>query len=137
MKKWIWILIILTIIFFILGWLYQQGYIKTNWQWLSIILAAAAGPFEFLRKASSGQTTTTKNILQRQLNRQDLIKKHDEYYRIIIEQKEKKIQQLQAQVNILQDKIDKLELEKNQVNNQVEQMDLDQLKDSFIDEFGT
>ena len=136
MKTWMWILLGLIVVFLFLGYLYDQGLINTNWQWLSIILAAAAGPFEFLRKVFKGDSISTKKLMEKQSLRQAEVLKHRQVYDKIIERKEKRIQELEAQVMALEDELDRLELELKNVDEEVDQMDLSELQDEFINEYG-
>ena len=136
MKKVIWILIILAVIFLIFGYLYSKGYIHTQWQWLAAILAAAAGPFEFLRQMFTGETITTKKIEEIQQKRKKVVGQHRVQYDQIIKQKEQRIKELEAQVARLEDKVDQLELELQNVDKEVENYEVPEIQQEFINYFG-
>ena len=136
MKKVIWFLIILIVIFLIFGYLYHKGYIHTSWQWLAAILAGAAGPFEFLRQMFTGETITEKKIIEIQEKRKKRVKQHRVQYDQIIKQKESRIRELEAQVDRLQDKVDSLELQLQSVDKETENLTVPEIQEEFIKYYG-
>jgi len=127
-KRWFWIGIIIIVALIIIGILYNQGLIKTDWQWLTMILAAIAAPISMISKWISGDNKRIQNILQNQTARKQQEQAHRLAYDNAIIQKEEKIKKLEAEINILEEKVDKLELEQEQVKNDV---NLDNVKLSF------
>lgn len=135
-KKWLWIVIILIVVLLFLGFLYSKGLINVKWQWLTVILAAAAGPFKFFSNLFSGKSVRSNRYVQSHQNRIDAAKQHRMVYDQAILEKEEKIKELEAQVNVLEQKIDDLELSQQQVHDQVSNMNDDDLQDAFLNLYG-
>lgn len=135
--KWIWIGLIIIVVLFIIGFLYSQGIIKTNWQWLSMILAGVAGPFKLIYNWIAGKGINADKILRNQSTRIQNEKDHRIVYDQAIIEKEQKIKDLQVQVNILGDKVDSLNMQKKLVNDNVNKMtDINDLQDAFMEAYG-
>ncbi len=136
-KKWLWIGLIIVLALFLIGFLYSKGIIKTNWQWLTIILAAIAAPIQFISNWLSGKNVRVNKILKNQSTRIQQEQTHRLAYDQAIQQREQKIKDLEAQVNLLEDKVDNLELQKKEIKNNVNQMtDTTDLQDAFMEAYG-
>ena len=136
-KKWFWIGIVIVLALFLIGFLYSKGIIKTNWQWLTIILAAIAAPIQFISNWLSGKNVRVDKILKNQSSRIQQEQTHRIAYDQAITQREQKIKDLEAQVNVLEDKVDSLELQKKEAVTNVNQMtDINNLQDAFMEAYG-
>lgn len=136
-KKLIWIGLLLIVILFIAAYLYSQGIIKTNWQWLSMILAGIAAPFQLIYNWISGKNTQVDKILDAQKTRVQNEQDHRIAYDQAIIEKEQKIKDLQVKVNVLEDKVDSLNMQKKLVDDNVNKMtDINDLQDAFMEAYG-
>ncbi|MEA3451561.1 MAG: hypothetical protein U9Q83_06615 [Bacteroidota bacterium] len=136
-KKWFWIGLIIIVALIIIGILYNQGIIKTDWQWLTIILAGIAAPISVISKWISGDNNRVQNILKDQTARRQQEQAHRLAYDNAVIQKEEKIKKLEAEINILEEKVDKLELQQEEVKEDVNQMtDINDLQDAFMEAYG-
>jgi TolA-binding protein len=136
-SKWFLIGLGIILLLFFVGYLYSKGYIHTNWQWLAAILAALAGPTQFISNLLSGTNKKAESILKRQNNRIEIEKKHRVIYDNAIHQKEQRIQELEAQLASMQQKIDSLELEQQQVADDINNInDVEKLQDEFMQAYG-
>ncbi len=139
MKK-LWIFLGIIAILLLIGYLYNQGIIDTNWEWASVILAALAGPFAYLQKHFKVNFAKKNDVDIYVKHQQDLEREMEimrQRYEMLIQQKELKIQELQAELEKLQQKIDDLELERQAVDQQVDNMSMDEKLDKFTEYFGT
>jgi len=136
-KKLIWIGLFIIVILFIAAYLYSQGIIKTNWQWLSMILAGIAAPFELIYNWISGKNTQVDKIVNAQKTRIQNEQNHRIVYDQAIIEKEQKIKDLQVKVNVLEDKVDSLNMQKKLVDDNVNKMtDINDLQDAFMEAYG-
>ncbi len=136
MKK-IWIIAGIIVLFLIVGYLYNKGVIKTDWQPLSILLAALAGPTALIQSALKDKS---KQKAQKILKHQQRIEKEEKIiraqYEALLRQKEMKIQELQAQLEKLQDQLDRLQLERKEIASEVKSMTLEEKANEFNQYFG-
>ena len=136
-KKWFWIGFIVIIGLFIVGYLYHVGVIKTNWQWLTIILAALAAPSQFLATVLGGKNRKVEKMLLAQKNRMQSEQAHRIAYDQVIKEKEQKIQELEAELAEMEDKLDSLTLQQQEVEKQVNNTtNLDELENEFLQAYG-
>ncbi len=136
-SKWFLIGFGIILLLFFVGYLYSKGYIHTNWQWLAVILAALAGPTQFVSNWLSKTNKKADTILKRQTNRIELEKKHRVVYDNAIQQKEQRIRELEAELATMQQKIDSLELQQQQVEDNINNItDVNELQDEFMQAYG-
>lgn len=135
-SKWFWIGLIIVVILLIVGYLYYKGVIHTSWQWLSVILVGLAAPFQLVSSMLGTNKKLNQILTKSQARQQDEIQ-HREIFDKVIKEKEMKIQELEAQVDKMQDKIDTLELEyKKTDKNIMAETDVDELQNQFMDLYG-
>ncbi len=143
MKK-IYFILGLIALLLIVGYLYNKGVINVEWQWLSVILAALAGPYKLIqdsmkskKKGSGRGQGKAHQILMRQLE----IEKEEailrQQYEALLKQKELELQELRAKLQKLQDQLEELQLERKQIETQVQSMSLEEKAKDFTDYFGT
>jgi len=140
MKKFFFIIALISI-FLIVGYLYNQGIIKTDWQWLTVILAAFAGPFRLIQVHLSSKNNKTSSKVQEIINRQKEIEKQEQIiklqYEALLKQKQLEIEELRAKLQKLENKLEELKLQKQQIQTQVEIMSIEEKSKEFGEYFGT
>lgn len=135
-SKWFIIGIIIILILTVLGYAYYKGWIHTSWQWLTAILAALAGPFEMIATLF-GKNKKLENIIKNSTTRKQTEINHRLVYDNIIQKKEQRIQELQAQVNKQQDQIDSLDLNYKEIDKKYQnETDITTLQNQFLDAYG-
>ena len=144
MKLWTKILIVFSIfliIFVILGILYYHGYLDDiGWTTLTMIGAAAAGPYVIVRnwfrdklfpsgvnRVKESEEIYLKLRKDEQLKRSNLSK--------IISDKDKQIESLKQEVNILNIDLKSLQQQRASVKAEVEELSPDELLAEFDEEF--
>ena len=144
MKLWnkiIIIFILLLVLFVVLGILYYNGYLdNTNWKILTMIGAAAAGPYILVRnwlrdkifssgidKVKESEEIYLKLRKAERLKRSNLSK--------IISDKDKQIESLKQEVNILNIDLKSLQEQRASVKADVEELTTDELLAEFDEEF--
>lgn len=137
MKKWFWIVIIgLFLIFLIVGYLYDQGMLNVKWQWLTLIIAAIAGPFKIFKNMFSGGDDKVDSILKRNETTKLEEVAHREKYDTMIAEKKSEIEALQKDIDLLDTKVQLLEEKKKNIDKEVDEMDSDEVQDELIKRFG-
>jgi flagellar capping protein FliD len=140
MKK-IYVFLGIITLLLIVGYLYNKGLIKVDWQWLSIILAALAGPYKLiedsLRSKGAKKATKAQQILARQVD----VEKQEailiQQYDALLKRKDLEIEDLRARLQKLEDQLEQLQLERKQIQSQVESMSLEDKAQQFSDYFGS
>jgi hypothetical protein len=133
-KKWLWTIIIVIVILLLLGFLYSQGIITIKWQWLAVIFAGLAAPFNLLKNYLSGKNIKSDKILQASMKRKQEEEIHRKKFEAYSYQKEQRIKELEAEVQILKNDIDKVKLERKQKEKQIQQMsNVEDLQNAFME----
>ena len=136
-RTWFWIGIIIILLLGVLGYLYHKGLIHTSWQWLTIILAAAAAPFKLLTSIFTDPKKQIEKIQKQQQARIAGEQQHRITYDQVIIEKEKRIRELEAKVNQLEDQIDQYELQKQSTKQEIMTTnDVETLSDEFMQAYG-
>jgi len=134
-SKWFIIGFIIILLLVVLGYAYYKGWIHTDWQWLTVILAALAGPFYFISNIF-GKNRKLENIIKNSTTRKQNEVDHRMVYDNVIKQKEQRIQQLEAEVNQLQTKIDSLDLQYKTIEQKYNnETDVTTLQNQFLDAY--
>ncbi len=135
--KRIWIFLGIILVLLAVGILYSKGIIKTDWQFLSMILAALAGPYTLVRNYMKRGNKKVDKIMARQseVEKEEVLIR--QRYEQLLKEREQRIAELEAQVASLEDQIDKLKLEKQQIEEKVNNLSLEEKQDEFSDFFGS
>lgn len=136
MKKWIIVLIAIAAVFLIVGFLYDQGLLNVEWQWLAVIIAAVAGPYQALKNFFSGGSAKTEAILKRNEVTKIEEAQHREEYDKLIDEKKVEIENLQKDIDLLDTKVKLLEEKKKNINKEVDEMDSDEIQEELLKRFG-
>ena len=140
MKK-IYVILGIIVLLLIVGYLYNKGVIKTDWQWLTIILAALAGPYKLiedsLKDRGKQRVTKAQQILARQveIEKQEAVLRQQ--YEALLKQKELELEELRARLQKLEDQLEQLQLERKEIQSQVKSLSLEDKAQEFNDYFGS
>lgn len=127
-------LLVLVVLLLGIGYLYTEGYINTNWEFLTIILGLLAIPYKYLRnrfRSFSGTYDEIDRIVERQDTRVEGEKSHREEFDTKIREKELRIQLLEEKLEKIDSRIQNMEMKKEKVSGEVDNMDEEELKNTF------
>lgn len=134
-KRWLITIGIIILVLIVIGVLYENGSLDFEWQTLTMIFAAAAGPYAFV-----------KNKLLKDSRTQELLKKHEviRNEEVVhrkqtdedIAEKQRKIEMLNKELELAEQRLEIIEAKKEKVDKQVKEMSVDELQDEAINYFG-
>ncbi len=137
MKKWVVTGLIILAILIIVGVGYDQGWFGnlegSTW---AIILAAVAAPYMAVKNFLFGGGRALKKFEEKYeaLEKEEI--KHRARLDVKIQAKEKRVAELDREIQLLDSKLEVLELKKEKVRKEVEDMTIDQTKQEVSDLFG-
>lgn len=130
-SKWFWIAIIIILVLLLIGFLYSQGIIKVEWQWLAVILGVLAAPFQLVASIF-GQNKKIANILQQRDTRIKNEQIHRQQYDAQLKEKDDRIKQLQNEVIKMQNQVETLDMQKKEKEVEIKNInDVNKLQDLF------
>ena len=137
MKRWVVILAVILLTLLLIGYLYDQGYLQNlQWQGLSMLAAALAGPYIALKNWLFSKNSTLTEILD---DNQATIEK-EKVHRVEIDtelaERERKITALDKEVELLDSKIKLLDKKKELIEKEVQDMSLIETKNEAQRLFG-
>ncbi len=142
MKRFWIIIIIIGAILLLLGFLYDQGYLRNlEWQGLTMILAALSGPFAFFRKKFSEMGGGgTQQRIEESTQRYEAVKTAEqekivEYDKIIAE-RQRKLDELKQEEQKLNQDLQNVRSEYEIIDNKVDNMSLDETRVALGQAFG-
>ncbi len=139
MKKWIYIIIILAVLFFVIGFLNEQGYLNVKWQWLAVAISLLSGPYKLVMNWIRGQGKGSSDIKDI-LAKNEQTKKEEQVHRVEydkqIDEKKTKIDELQKDIDLLDTKIQLLEEKKKNIDKNVDGMNINETKNAFNEIYG-
>ena len=135
-KRW-WITILVIIVaLIVIGVLYDNGMLNFEWTGLTMFFAALAGPY-----------TLMKNWLTRNKKTDDIVTKHKEIranekiHRTVADEeiisREKKIEDLNAEIEAAEKRIEVIEVKKKKTRKKVEEMSIEEMQDEAVNYFGS
>lgn len=132
-NKLLWIFIGIIVLLLIVGFLYSQGLINVKWQWLTVILAALAAPFQLIASLFSSPNKKIIELQNRQQQRIAEEQQHRLQYDNILREKDQKIKELEITINKMKDRISELELQKQEKEKEIQNInDPQKLQELFI-----
>jgi septal ring factor EnvC (AmiA/AmiB activator) len=121
-RRWIIIGAIILVALLIFGLFYSQGYFSgVSWQGFTILAAALAAPFQFIF-GKAKQMTQTENFLKQNEAKQKEEKVHREQYDQMIADREKKLKELDKDIELLKTKVELVDQKREKVHEEVQNM---------------
>ncbi len=138
MKKWIIIIGIILLVLIVVGVLYDKGYLQFKWSTMSMIVAALAGPYQFIKNKffNSNSASQLQELLENNAQAKINDIEHRKEYDAKIAEKETKIKELENQVNTLDNKLQALESEEANVSAEVKAMTSAEIEAEFEKIYG-
>jgi hypothetical protein len=135
-KRWWITIIVIVAVLIVIGILYDNGMLNFKWTGLTMLFAALAGPYMFV-----------KNWLLRNREAQDILGKHEKMRADEkihrketddeILKKEQRIKDLNKDIELSEKKIQLLEEKKKNVVKDVKKMSIEETQDEAINYFGS
>lgn len=139
MKKWIIIILVVIVALIVIGVLHENGYLTFKWSTLSMVFAALAGPYTYIKNKLFNKNDAD-DVLQQMINSAKEGQKKDEEHRkeydAIETSKEAEIARLQTQVNVLNNKFETLQAEADNVHAEVKEMSSEEMAKAFEQLYG-
>ncbi len=137
MKRIIVIVLSIILILAIIGYLWESGVLQDlEWETLSMIAAAAAGPYMAFKNWILHKDNTDRII-----DKHSLIEKKEKIHRSDtdekIKERENKIKELNKEIELLDTKVELLEAKKTKIDKEVKDMSLDEVKNEAVNLFGS
>lgn len=138
MKKWIIIIALVLVALIIIGVLYEAGYLNFKWTTLSMIFAALAGPYTYVKNKlfNTNNVETIDDMIKKAKDglKEDI--DHRAEYDDKISQKETHITKLEDQVTELDQKLKEMEVKAADTHVQVKEMSSDEIAKAFETLYG-
>lgn len=134
MKKWIFGILIFIVGISILAYLYETGGLDFGWQTLTIIAAALAAPIKWI--INIFKTDTIDEIKIKHEKIRDLEKQFQENLESSFNEKQRKIDMINKELELIDSKIKILDLKKQKVSEYVNGMSVEEKRNTFIELFG-
>ncbi len=138
MKKWIIIILVVIVALIIIGVLHENGYLNFKWNTLTIIFAALAGPYTYIKNKLFNRNDSDE--LAALLNQNKEARQNDALHREQFDAMESsqqaEIQRLQEQVAVLNTKNEELKSQAANVHNEVREMSSEEMAKAFEQLYG-
>lgn len=138
MKKWIIIIIVVIVALIVIGVLHEAGFLNFKWTTLSMIFAALAGPYTYIKNKlfNTNNVDTIDDMLRKAKDGLKVDEDHRKEYDEKIETKETQITHLENQVTELDKKLKEMETKAETTHNQVKEMSSDEIAKAFETLYG-
>ncbi len=138
MKKWIIIILVVIVALIVIGVLHENGYLNFKWNTLTIIFAALAGPYTYIKNKLFNRNDSDE--LAALLNQNKEARQNDALHREQFDAMETsqqaEIQRLQEQVAVLSTKNEELKSQAANVHNEVREMSSEEMAKAFEQLYG-
>jgi len=127
---------VIIVALFVIGYLYEQGYLDFEWQTLTMFFAALAGPYKLLRSKFEG-SSVVDNILEKNEAVRINEVQHRKDFDVLIKEREDKIQVLNKEIELISTKYELLEEKKKKIQEDVGKMNVQDTQKEAMDLFGS
>ncbi len=135
-RRWLITIGIIVLALIVIGVLYEKGLLNFEWQELTMIFAALAGPYAFIK----GKLIKDKRAMEI-LKKQEVRIENEAVHRSVtdeaIEEKQKKIELLNKELELAEKRIEIIEMKKKNVDKEVKEMTVEELQDEAVNYFGS
>ena len=134
-KRW-WITIAIIVgALILIGVLYENGLLNTQWTGLSMVFAALAGPSTAITR-SLGKDRSTEAVYEKY----EYLKKEETQHRettdVEIQEREERIRELDQKISDAQKEVEEIQRRKEKVREEIDDMSIEELQDEAINYFG-
>lgn len=138
MKKWIIVVVVILAGLIIIGVLYDAGLLNFKWSTLSMVFAALAGPYMYIKNKlfNTNNVDTINDMIRKAKDGLKNDEDHRAEYDETISSKETQIANLESQVTVLDNKLKDIETKSENVHTEVRQMSSDEIAKAFETLYG-
>ena len=138
MKKWIIIIVAVLVGLIIIGVLYEAGYLNFKWSTLSMVFAALAGPYMYIKNKlfNTNNVDTIDDMIRKAKDGLKVDAEHRAEFDEQIAEKETNISHLENEVTLLDQKLKDIETRSASVHTEVKEMSSDEMAAAFEQLYG-
>lgn len=138
MKKWIIIILIVIVALIVIGVLHENGYLNFRWSTLTMIFAALAGPYTYIKNKlfNNNNDSELEAMLKQNLEAGKNDQLHRQEFDIKESTQEAEIRRLQEQVAVLNTKNEELKSQAAGVHDEVREMSSEEMAKAFEQLYG-
>ena len=138
MKKWIIIIAVVLVGLIVIGVLYEAGYLNFKWSTLSMIFAALAGPYMYIKNKlfNTNNVDTIDDMIRKAQDGLKVDADHRAEYDEQIAQRETKISHLKEQTTEFDRQIEQLQAQAATTKKEVKEMSSDEMAAAFEQLYG-
>ncbi len=138
MKKWIIIIVVVLVVLIVIGVLYEAGYLNFKWTTLSMIFAALAGPYTYIKNKlfNTNNVDTIEDMIKKAKAGLKVDEDHRAAYDETITEKEAEITHLEDQVTVLDKKLKEMEVKAENTHTEVKEMSSAEIAQAFETLYG-
>ncbi|GEM_PF-6514653 len=123
------------VLLFVIGYLQDKGMLNFKWQWLTILFAALSGPYKLVKgMLASGKADNIVDNLDKKIEEE---KKYRENMDTQIADKEKRIEALNKELEIIDAKLRLIEAQRANLKTEVNKKSVDELRNDAVELFGS
>jgi hypothetical protein len=126
MKRWLMIIGITLAALILIGFLYDQGFMDFKWQGLTMIIAALAGPYQFIKNHILQSSKSTQELIQRQEDIRVQELEHRTDFDIKVKASEDKIKELNKELEMINTRYEILEAKKRNIQSDINKLSIEE-----------
>ena len=138
MKKWIIVIVVILVGLIIIGVLYDAGYLNFKWSTLSMVFAALAGPYMYIKNKlfNTNNVDTIDDMIRKAKDGLKVDEDHRAEFDETIANKESQITNLENQVTVFDQKLKDLETKTETTHTEVKEMSSSEIAKAFETLYG-
>ncbi|MBR2104561.1 MAG: hypothetical protein IKQ30_09575 [Bacteroidales bacterium] len=138
MKKWIIVVVVILVGLIIIGVLYDAGYLNFKWSTLSMVFAALAGPYMYIKNKlfNTNNVDTIEDMIKKAKAGLKVDEDHRAAFDETITEKETEINHLENQVTVLDQKLKEMETKAEDTHVEVKEMSSAEIAKAFETLYG-
>ncbi len=134
-KRWFITIGVIVLVLIVIGVLYENGMLDFKWQGLTMIFAALAGPYTLIKRLLFKDKRVDKMLKEhKEVVKEEKV--HRELTDKQIVEKEKKIKDLNKELELAEKRIELIEAKKKVIDKEVKEMSIEEMQNEAVDYFG-
>lgn len=134
-KHWFITIGIIVLALIVIGVMYDNGMLNFEWQWLTVIFAALAGPYTFIKN-----TLFKDKRIEEMKNRHKKIKVEEIEHRQVVDDEIKirqdRIQTLNKEIELSEKRIELIEEKKKNIDKNINKSSIEEMQNDAVNYFG-
>lgn len=134
-KTWIFTIVLIIVALIVIGVMYENGMLNFQWQWLTVVFAALAGPYTFVKGLlfKDSRLEDMKNR-HKQMQADEVV--HRQKVDDEIKMRKDRIDTLNKEIEIAEKRIEIIEQKKKRIEYEVKNSSIDSLQNDAVKYFG-